>query len=102
MHLKYNQLYEEDPIEEQSAEYNATQWSPNPYGAFIEGWKNKNRLSYRKWQDTLLTPKQWLAKYPDKTINDYKIWRRQLPSSFNWLQKLILPQSIRRNLRGIR
>lgn len=78
-------------------------WLESFMGGFRSGYDNPTLSAedaYRLYVDTRLSPEQWLQKYPDKTLRDYKIWRRRaMPVRFNWMQKMIWPKGVRERMK---
>lgn len=71
--------------------------------SFQEGWGNPEFSStdWEFWDNKDLTFEQFKKKYPGSTREDYQNFKNRVPKSrWNWLQRALIPRSIRNKLRG--
>ncbi len=69
-------------------------YQPGWWESLSQGWKTPDMPGgYQGWVDYALSQSQWLAKYPSKTDNDFRMWRRKMQKQYNspenWLTRLL-------------
>ncbi len=86
---KNSQFYQSQQPQEE-AQPSDPQQLKKYWDALKGGWRNP-RLKYEDWSQRFLSPQQWMAANPGKTMQEYKQYRTKLrqPRRQNWLQRAV-------------